>query len=121
STTAAANGAELHLSNVVVADTMFYLGFRDGDNGVLTGTSPHPDSRAIVLAGGNLWESDDGGVYQLHNPGDAAAGSPRQWVSKNGDLRITEVYSVAYDPINNAILVGAQDNGAAAQWDGRDN
>ena len=120
STTAAANGAVLHLSNVEFAEAMYNLGFRNED-GLFTGTSPHPDSRAIVVAGGNLWEADDGGVYQLHNPGDAAAGPPRQWVSKNGDLRITEVYSAVYDPINNAILVAAQDNGAAAQWDGQDN
>lgn len=77
------------------------------------GTAPHADSRTIVInATGNLLEGDDGGVFRLSAPGSAA---DRQWASKNGDLRISEIYSVAYDPVNDVILEGSQDTGSAEQ------
>src|SRR5205814_5268908 len=39
----------------------------------------------------------------------------RIWESAIGDLRITEVASVGYDPLNDVIFIGNQDNGQASQ------
>ena len=75
-------------------------------------TAPHADSRDLAFdANGNLLETDDGGIYRLSNP--ATAG--RTWTSLNGDLRLTETLSVAYDPVNNIIFSGNQDNGSTEQ------
>ncbi len=42
----------------------------------------------------------------------------RVWESSIGNLRTTEIRSLAYDPVNNVILIGNQDNGTAAQAPG---
>jgi hypothetical protein len=88
-------------------------------------TSPHADSRVIAFdANGNLLEGDDGGIYRLLWPTQQDA---RVWQSVNGDLRPTELYSVAYDSRNDDIIAGTQDvgsieqivgptNGEAGQW-----
>jgi hypothetical protein len=74
--------------------------------------SPHADSRDMVFdANGNILESDDGGIYRLTNPN--AAG--RVWGPVVGDMRPTELYSVAYDTLNHVIFGGAQDNGSPEQ------
>ncbi|KKM64909.1 hypothetical protein LCGC14_1496670, partial [marine sediment metagenome] len=68
---------------------------------VMTGannTAPHADFRDMVFdSNGSLIETDDGGIYRLTTP---SAGA-RVWQSLNGDLRITEAISLAYDPLNN--------------------
>jgi hypothetical protein len=77
--------------------------------------TPHSDSRNMVFdANGNLLECDDGGIYRLNNP-DNFLGLFSSWSSVNGNIRPTEFYSVAYDPINHVIIGGAQDNGSPAQ------
>ena len=77
------------------------------------GTAPHADSRRMVFdSDGNLIESDDGGVYILRNPKQRA---DRRWESLNGNLRITQFYSVAWDSHNNVIFGGTQDNGSVEQ------
>ncbi len=82
------------------------------------GTAPHADSRNLAFeADGNLLEVDDGGIYRLQSPGDPAN---RQWVSLDSNLKITEFYSVAYDPLTNDIFGGSQDNGVETQVDGLD-
>src|SRR5260370_31472248 len=63
----------------------------------------------MVWDGSNIVRGDDGGVYQLSNPGGAAAAT-RQWTSLNGNLGITEFLSVAYDSNAKLIIGGAQDN-----------
>ena len=76
------------------------------------GTGPHADSRELVFdRQGSILEGDDGGIYRLQTPG--APG--RVWQSLNGTLRITEVRSIAYDPVNNVIGVGSQDTGSSRQ------
>src|SRR5262249_13912677 len=55
---------------------------------------------------------DDGGIYRLMDPNVSAT---CHWVSVNGDLRVTEFHSVAYDPVSNIILGGSQDNGNSEQ------
>ena len=76
-------------------------------------SAPHPDSRRMLFdATGQLWEADDGGLYRLVSPASAA---DRRWVSANGDLQIAEIGSVAYNPVTNVLLGGAQDNDVATQ------
>jgi hypothetical protein len=80
----------------------------------LTNT-PHADSRNMVFdPNGNILECDDGGIYRLRNP-DNPLGVGSSWSSVNGNIQPTEFYSVAYDPIDNTIIGGAQDNGTPAQ------
>jgi len=90
--------------------------------GALNGTAPHADARevAIQIVGGTtyLLEADDGGLYLLPNPTDAAN---NEWLSYNGEgtagtgLGVTEMYNVAWDSISNIIIGSAQDNGTVHQ------
>ncbi|HEV3003498.1 MAG TPA: hypothetical protein VGX78_03515, partial [Pirellulales bacterium] len=74
-------------------------------------TAPHPDSRAMIIdANGRLLEADDGGLYVL----DLTLATPA-WASLNGNLAITEMYSVAYDSLNDVVFSGNQDNGSTQQ------
>ena len=86
----------------------------DGANSSDTG--PHSDARAMVYDanGQNILESSDGGVARLVNP-DGGGGPYRHWESINANLQITEVTSVAYDPLNQIIWGGTQDNGSPQQ------
>src|SRR5205823_825199 len=78
-----------------------------------TNTAPHADSRSLVFdTAGRLLDADDGGIYRLSLPFDAAN---RQWSSVNADLVITEILSLSYDPLNNVFISGEQDTGSAAQ------
>jgi hypothetical protein len=73
------------------------------------GTSPHPDSRAMIFdATGDLMQSNDGGIFRLVSPNAAAN---RKWVSVNGNITTAEVHSVAYDSLSNITFGGTQDNG----------
>src|SRR5258706_2059535 len=65
----------------------------------------------ILEPNGNILETDDGGIYRLSTP----ILNTRRWASLNGNLRITEIHSVAYDPLNNVIFSGNQDNGVSMQ------
>ena len=65
----------------------------------------------VADAAGNIYEGDDGGIYKLIDPNDTAG--DRHWVPLVGDLSPTEVVSVAYDALNNAIITGNQDNGSS--------
>ncbi len=90
------------------------------DSGTVDNTRPHADTRDLAFANdanGNLslLNSDDGGIYRLFDP-DMTAGT-RRWESMNGDIRVTEAYSVAFDAQNSTLLVGAQDNGTSRQRD----
>ena len=86
--------------------------FADPD-GPVPRTAPHADSRTMVFdENGNIVEGDDGGVFRLLNPNTLAT---RQWVTLNGDLRLTELHSVGYDSVNHIIVGGAQDNGTSRQ------
>jgi len=77
------------------------------------GTAPHADSRAMVFdLGGNILEADDGGIYRLVN---LNSPSPLEWQSVNGNLSLTEFYSVAWNSASDLILGGSQDNGVAIQ------
>ncbi|RPI44921.1 MAG: LEPR-XLL domain-containing protein, partial [Betaproteobacteria bacterium] len=76
-------------------------------------TAPHADSRELIFApDGSVLVGDDGGIYRLTDPSDPAL---REWHSMIGNLRVTEVYSLAYDSLNRVFLVGTQDVGTAEQ------
>ncbi len=91
--------------------------FADPDGpGGQPGTAPHADSRDMAFnALGQILEADDGGIYRLSDPGNV--GSVRAWTSRNGDLRISEIVSVGYDPLNGIVFTGNQDTGSAEQID----
>jgi hypothetical protein len=77
--------------------------------------APHADSRSMVFDGnGNLLQANDGGIYRLLTPNAAN----RRWISISGNLRITEFHAIAFDPLNNVIIGGAQDNGTPQQDNG---
>ena len=76
------------------------------------GTSPHADSRVFVYdPNGNLLHGNDGGFYRLTNPNS----STRAWASANGNVRPTELHSVAFDPLSRVVFGGAQDTGTPIQ------
>ena len=80
--------------------------------GTASNSSPHSDSRDMAFdAFGNLIECDDGGVYRRTLP----QSNMGDWLSMNGDLQITEMNSIIYDPITQMITGGTQDNGVFQQ------
>ena len=101
-------------------NTTWSLASGSGANGNPPGGTPQPtvvhsDSRTMKFdAAGNLWESDDGGVYRLVNP-DATSSDQRYWVSENGNIQAAEFYAADYDSVNHTVFAGAQDNGADLQ------
>src|SRR5206468_3966150 len=71
----------------------------------------------------NILEADDGGIYRLNSPNDAA----RNWTSVIGNLAVAEFYSGAYDAATKRFFGGLQDEGVVTQsfvgslrWDGLD-
>ena len=80
-----------------------------------TGSSPHADSRAMVIDNGQLLYSCDGGIFEETNPTTTTG----NWVSVNGalmgannGLQVTQFTSViSYDSNSNIIFGGAQDTG----------
>lgn len=80
--------------------------------GTRNNSAPHADSRDLAFdAGGRIVEVDDGGVFRRNVP----RGSTGDWVSLNAELTVTEMHDIAYDPISDVILAGAQDVGAVLQ------
>ena len=76
--------------------------------GTAAGSSPHADSREMVVdAAGNLVQVDDGGIYRRTNPHDNTG----DWFSINGDLQTSEFHDIAYDPLSGIIIGGTQDTG----------
>ena len=75
-------------------------------------SAPHADSRALVFAtygfSSDILEADDGGISRLHTYNTPAS---RQWTSDVGDLGVTQIVSLAYDPNSQKILAGNQDTG----------
>ena len=80
--------------------------------GTASSSAPHADSRDMVFdANGDLIEVDDGGVNRQTNPADNTG----DWVSLNGNLRVTEQHDVAYDSNSNILMSGNQDTGTVEQ------
>jgi len=80
--------------------------------GTAKSSSPHADSRDMTFdAAGNIIEVDDGGIYRRTSP----KNNTGDWFSVNGNLRVTEMHDVAYDPISNILMSGNQDTGTTEQ------
>ena len=83
--------------------------------GTARASSPHADSREMVFdAGGDLIEVDDGGVYRRTSPRDNTG----DWFSLNGNLQISEMHNIAYDPVSKRLIGGNQDTGTPYQREG---
>jgi Ca2+-binding RTX toxin-like protein len=80
--------------------------------GTATSSAPHADSRDMVFdAGGDLIEVDDGGVFRRSIP----RNNTGDWISLNGNLQVTELHDIAYDPVSSVLIGGAQDTGNPQQ------
>lgn len=76
-------------------------------------SAPHADSREMVFdAQGDLIEVDDGGVYRRTSPKDNTG----DWFSLNGNLQVSEMHNIAYDPLSKKLIGGNQDTGTPEQW-----
>ena len=81
--------------------------------GTANNSSPHADSRDMAFdAAGNLIQCDDGGIYRRTLP----QSNIGDWFSMNGNLQVTEIHSIVYDPVTRLITVGTQDNGTNQQY-----
>src|SRR5262249_31559352 len=81
-------------------------------------TAVHADSRQLAFdsSGTSLFETDDGGINRLTNPNGVTGGGTREWVETEiGNIRCTELFSIAYDSVNHVFFGGAQDNGVPEQ------
>jgi hypothetical protein len=80
--------------------------------GTASNSSPHADSRDMAFdAVGNLIQCDDGGIYRRTLP----QSNTGDWFSMNGNLQVTEMHSIVYDPVTKRITAGTQDNGTIQQ------
>ena len=80
--------------------------------GTAHSSSPHADSREMVFdANGDIVEVDDGGVYRRTSPRDNTG----DWFSLNGNLQISEMHDIAYDPVSKRLIGGNQDTGTPYQ------
>lgn len=76
--------------------------------GTANNSAPHADSRDMAFdALGELIECDDGGIYRRTSP----QTNTGDWNSMNGNLQVTEIHSIVYDPATKLITAGTQDNG----------
>jgi hypothetical protein len=91
-----------------ITDTNVWPGGNSGANG----TAPHADSRNMVFdSQGTLLAGGDGGITRLSNP----ATNTGSWSSMNGNLAVTEIFTIAFDARLNELLAGAQDTGSPMQ------
>jgi hypothetical protein len=77
------------------------------------GTTPHADSRNIVIKkNGDVLEVDDGGIFRAS----LGTGVTPKWASltpAGSSLQLGEVVSADYDPLTGRIIGGLWDNGIA--------
>ena len=93
-----------------------------GAGATSNGTSPRWVSRCMrFAANGELFESDDGGVYRRTNPQSSAG----DWHSMNGDLQVMEFHSIAWDQLAKVMIGGSEGNNTpyqlqtgGTQWQG---
>ncbi|HVX61504.1 MAG TPA: hypothetical protein VHC19_12905, partial [Pirellulales bacterium] len=83
-------------------------------------TAPHADSRHLAFdSKGNLFNTNDGGIYVLTSPATTAKTNPiGDWYSTIGNLTIAEMHNVAYDTNTQTAIGGNQDNGSPEQLPG---
>ena len=77
--------------------------------------APHVDINHLALdVGGGLLMGVHGGIFRLPDP-KAAASASNTWVSKNGNLGVTEMHDIAYDSVSSVLLGANQDNAVVYQ------
>ncbi|KPJ79284.1 MAG: hypothetical protein AMJ58_12585 [Gammaproteobacteria bacterium SG8_30] len=102
------------MDGFAVNQTIFVSGTASND-GVYTIAAISPDGLTLTLAGADALQAE-AGIFSVT--------AQRLWQSLNNGLGVTEVLSASYDPLNNVIFVGTQDNGVSEQprpLDGVDN
>jgi len=80
-------------------------------SGTESNSAPHADSRSIFIdSTGRLIQTDDGGIYARSLPQGKG-----DWTSLNGNIAVSEVDSISWNPLANRAIIGMQDNGSAYQ------
>lgn len=79
-------------------------------------TGDHSDHRGYAFdVHRHLLALNDGGIYRVRNP----LSAPQRFIEAlNNNMRITETadrFALGYDPVNDQILLGTQDNGGTGQ------
>lgn len=89
---------------------------------LVSNTAPHADSRTLVFLPGAtaeadlLIQGDDGGIDRLVNPSLTNTGTtPAKWQALDGNLADVEFTGGSYDPVNDVIYGGTQDNASQVQ------
>ncbi len=97
--------ASIAMGNAALSAGSQWTTIVDGNG---SNTAPHADSRDMEFdANGNLLESNDGGIARRTSP-HTTAGS---WSSIGGNIQAMEVHDVAWNAVNNTVMIGTQDNG----------
>jgi hypothetical protein len=103
------------VANMFVGDASTNTWTTIVQGGAFLGSAPHADARDLVYdAAGNILHANDGGIALLFDP-DGNTIFPRLWLQINGDLGITEFYSVAFDTVSSTAFGGTQDTGSTEQ------
>ena len=99
-------------------------GFAVGQEIIVSGTSENDGVYSILVVTPLALILDASDELTAEVAGGATVTAGHVWQSLNNGLGVTEIYSIAYDALNNVLLIGTQDNGVAAQAradDGLDN
>ena len=73
--------------------------------------APHVDINALAMdANGGLLMGAHGGIFLLPNPSGASSTTSNTWLSKNGNLGVSEMHDVAYDHVTDTLIGSNQDN-----------
>lgn len=92
-----------------------------GTPATTSGSTFHADGRSLNIASnGNMIITSDGGINYFDCSSTAAgcSSSIGDFGVLNGNLAIGEIVGVSYDPVSDAIVLGAQDNAAQIQVTG---
>ncbi len=76
----------------------------------MTYGAPHVDINHLAIdANGGLLMGAHGGIFLLPAP-DSPASDANTWLSKNGNLGVTEMHDIAYDRVSGTLIGANQDN-----------
>lgn len=79
-------------------------------SGYPTYGAPHVDINYLATdAAGGLLLGTHGSLYRLPEPGRSASAT-NYWTAQNGNLAVSEIHSIAYDPVTHTLIAGLQDN-----------
>ena len=73
--------------------------------------APHVDINTLAMdANGGLLMGAHGGIFLLPDPDSASSTTSNTWLSKNGNLGVSEMHDVAYDHVTDTLVGSNQDN-----------